>query len=168
MKNKKGFVMTETLVVVVFLVTIFTFIYVSIVPLIGKYEDMIYRQSDVDIVYKLYNIRKMLINDPNKSVITSGEFQRITCGGEGENEKSFTDQDYCRQLMQFLELNDYVLVYASNISNNLGHFDFVSDNMESNYELYDYAHDYLIDSTEDFLILLDNSNHSIAHLVYYK
>ena len=51
MKNKNGFVMTETLVVIVFLVSIFTFVYISIIPLIGKYEDMVYRKSDVDIIY---------------------------------------------------------------------------------------------------------------------
>ena len=75
MIDKKGFVLTETLIVIVFLVTIFTFIYVSIVPLMGKYEDMTVRSSDIDIVYidyldllrmNTYNIEKKEAVDPTK------------------------------------------------------------------------------------------------------
>ena len=36
--NKKGFVLAETLVVAVFMATIFTIIYVNFYPLIGEYE----------------------------------------------------------------------------------------------------------------------------------
>ena len=57
LKNKKGFFMTETLVVIVFIATIFTFIYISVIPLIGIYEDKSERENDIDIVYKLYNIK---------------------------------------------------------------------------------------------------------------
>ena len=49
--NKRGFALTETLVVIVFLVSIFTFIYVSIIPLIGKYENIISSENDIDMVY---------------------------------------------------------------------------------------------------------------------
>ncbi len=82
MKNNKGFVMTETLVVTVFLVTIFTFIYVSIVPLVGKYEDIITREADIDIVYKLYHIRQLVYSDGNRATITNlgnSTYKKITC-----------------------------------------------------------------------------------------
>ena len=70
MKNKKGFVLTETLIVTVFLISIFTFVYVSIIPLLGKYDDLTSRSSNIDIVYKLYYIRNMINNDTNKTTIT--------------------------------------------------------------------------------------------------
>ena len=45
--NKKGFFMVETLVVIVFCAGIFTFLYVSVLPLIGTYNDLI-----VNFLYK--------------------------------------------------------------------------------------------------------------------
>ena len=45
--NKKGFFMTETLMVIVFVASIFTFIYISIIPLVGKYNDKTKRESDI-------------------------------------------------------------------------------------------------------------------------
>ncbi len=154
MRNNKGFVMTETLVVTIFLVTIFTFIYVSIVPLIGKYEDLTYRDSDVDIVYKLYHIRKMFNKDANKTTITSNSFQDFDCDD--------LEDTSCNFLMEYLELrnddvNNYLLVYANNIN------DQKDDFQSFNKEMYDYILKYT-DFEGHVLVLLDTKNHTIAHL----
>ena len=153
MKNKNGFVMTETLVVIVFLVSIFTFVYISIVPLLGRYEDLVYRKSDIDIVYKLYHVRKMLEVDPNRSMITSSGFNNITCD-------DFDDFNYCNKLMEYLGLNDYLLVYTDNIIDDLSNFE------NLNKDMYDYISNYQ-DLTEKYLVLLDTNKHTIAHLAYY-
>lgn len=152
MKNKKGFVLTETLVVTVFLVTIFTFVYVSIIPLFGKYEDMAYRDADIDIVYKLYNIRKMISNDDNNATIASNTFKRITCS-------DLNDTTSCNKLIEYLELNNYILVYADNIQNRL------TDFSNLNTEMYKYVSKHK-DFNERVLVLLDQNRHTIAHLLF--
>lgn len=152
MKNKKGFVLTETLVVTVFLVTIFTFVYVSIVPLFGKYEDMAYRGSDIDIVYKLYNIRKMISNDANNSTIENNTFKRITCS-------DLSNTTSCNKLIEYLELNNYILVYADNIQNRLTNFSSLNEEM----------YNYVLKNKEfggSVLVLLDQNRHTIAHLSF--
>ena len=50
--NKKGFVLMETLVVTVFTLFIFTILYNSIVPLLGKYTELAY-YNDLDTTYSL-------------------------------------------------------------------------------------------------------------------
>lgn len=154
MKNNKGFVMTETLVVTVFLVTIFTFIYISIVPLIGKYEDLVAREGDIDIIYKLYNIRKFMLVDPYKDIIIEPGKNTITC-----NSFSDTNREYCNKMMEYLELDNYILVYVDDIYDNLGYIKSVSE------EMYDYILQYDIVQS-DVLILLDQNKHTIGYLSY--
>ena len=49
--NKKGFVLMETLVVTVFVMFIFTVLYNSVVPLLGKYTELSY-YDDLDTSHK--------------------------------------------------------------------------------------------------------------------
>lgn len=149
--------MTETLVVVVFLVTICTFVYVSVVPLMGKYEDLIDRERDIDIVYKLYNIRKLLYADNNKGTIVQNNIKEITCA-------DFAKNDYCNKLMEQMELTNYELIYVKDIYNNLNAIRQIDANLNTT-ELYRYIRAYQNDEGE-YLILLDRDRHTIAHLMY--
>jgi len=157
MINKKGFVLTETLVVTVFLVTIFTFIYVSIIPLMGKYDDMTYRNSNIDIVYKLYVIREMIDKDSNKNIILANTFKNL-------GRSDFADSNYYDHLIEYLELNDYLLVIADNINNRLTNFDSLSG--DTNNEMYDYVSKYKSFEGK-VLVLLDKNNHTVAHLLVH-
>ena len=166
MKNKKGFVLTETLVVTVFLVTIFTFIYVSIIPLMGRYDDLIDRENDIDIVYKLYNIRELLLQDDNRITITEEGFNSdIRCD-------SFAKIDYCNKLFEQLELTNYRLIYVNNIYNHRSDIQDVDTELNTT-EIYQYIKKYE-DNPGEYLILLDLSKdkytnepkHTIAHLLY--
>ena len=150
--NKKGFFMTETLMVIVFVTIIFTFLYVSVIPLIGNYNDKVVRQSDIDIVYKLYSIRKMINMDSNKENIMEGEYKTITC-----EDFTNTNKDYCNRLMNILELTDYRLIYTDNISSL---YEIIDDK-----EIKDYLKDYK-DDNENAIILLDKNKHTITHLNY--
>jgi hypothetical protein len=160
--NNKGFVLTETLVVTVFLVTIFTFVYVSIIPLMGDYDDLSYRMSDDDIVYKLYHIRKMINADSHKNTIVSGTFSAITCSG-------LDNPTECNKLMDYLELrsnntDNYILIFASSVSARLQNF--ANYTPDTQREMYNYLRKH-----EDFegkvLVLLDKKKHTIAHLAIY-
>ena len=149
-KNKKGFVLTETLMVTVFVVVVFTFIYTAIIPLIGIYRDMSEREQDIDIVYKLYHIRKMILNDRNEYTITSNNVKRIVCN-------DFSDVTYCNSLMSKLELSNYELYYTSSIQNNMNSSLFST-------EVKDYLANYST-TNKKTVILLDKINHTIAHLL---
>ena len=153
LKNKKGFVLTETLVVAVFLVTIFTFIYTTVIPLIGKYKDMAERESDIGIVYKLYHIRKMIADDENRNVIMYGEPKRITCS-------DFSDATYCNNLMNYLGLDEYVLIHVAGVEDNL-------DTIRSiNSEIADYVSS--MNDDGNLIVLLDLKTHTIAHLKFVE
>ncbi len=167
MKNKKGFVMNETLVVIVFLVIIFTFIYVSIVPLIGTYEGIIERNMDVDILYKLYHVRKMLFSDPNKSIILDDSIKSLTCD-------DFTDHTYCNELIRFLELADYAKVGENTYvltepKYKLVYVNDIYDNLEAvksiDYDMWDYIRRYQKQEGQ-YLILIDLDSHAVGHLLY--
>ena len=171
MNNKKGFALTETLVVTVFLVTIFTFIYVSIVPLMGRYDDLIDREKDIDIVYKLYNIREILLHDDNRTVITSSGWDgNLVCN-------KFAKAEYCAKLFEQLELTNYRLIYVNNIHSHIDDIKAVDEELDRNTskkeEIYKYIRQYEDDEGE-YLILLDLSpdkytkepKHTIAHLLY--
>ena len=158
MKNKKGFVLTETLVVTVFLVTISTFIYVSIVPLMGRYEDLVNREKSIDIVYKLNNIRQLLIDDDNKDTITNGNYNNnVTCD-------QFARSTYCTKLMQQMELTNFRLIYVNNIYNNIGIIRGVDTELNIT-DLYQYIKAY-IDDEGSYLILVDLKTHTVAHLLF--
>ena len=157
--NKKGFALTEVLVVVVFLVSIFTFIYISIVPLIGKYENTVSTEKDIDIIYKLYHIRKLIMSDENRASVTDGNVEEIKCS-------DLSNSEYCINLMDQLELrhagvDNYVIIYANNLNvNNLNSIKIIND------EIGNYAEKYKNEITERSLFLLDTSKHSIANLYY--
>ena len=57
--NKKGFVLAETLVVAVFMATIFTIIYVNFYPLIGEYEKR-ENYDDLDSKYDIYWFKRLV------------------------------------------------------------------------------------------------------------
>ena len=142
--------MTETLMVIVFVTAIFTFIYISVIPLIGNYNDKIVRESDIDIVYKAYSIRKALNKDNNKDIMTDDKIENITC-------KNFSNKNYCNELMKALELDNYIFLYTKSIKDNF------SDIKNIDGEIGEYIEKYKEDDGEA-IILLDKNKHTIVHL----
>lgn len=61
--NKKGFVLAETLVVTVFVMTIFTIIYANFYPIYGKYQEREYF-DDIDSTYNVYWLKRFF-EDPH-------------------------------------------------------------------------------------------------------
>ena len=78
MKNKKGFVLLETLVVTIFTLIIFTLLYTTTVPLLGKYKDLSY-YNDIDITYDLYYLKRLIKNDNKYNDINNSSYQSIKC-----------------------------------------------------------------------------------------
>ena len=157
--NKRGFALTETLVVVVFLVSIFTFIYVSIIPLIGKYENVINTEKDIDVVYKLYHVRKLIMSDANMDNVTDSEVESINCG-------NLSKSTLCNKLMEHLELRDsnidnYVLIYAESLNDSN-----IATIKTINKEIGDYADKYKSEIFGKILFLLDSKRHTVSHLYF--
>lgn len=59
-KNNKGFVLIELLIVAVFTASLFTFLYVNVVPLMGDYEQK-EKYDTLDTKYVLYDLRKEIL-----------------------------------------------------------------------------------------------------------
>ena len=149
--NKKGFVLTEVLMVTVFLVTIFIFIYTAIFPLIGKYRYMAERDNNIDIIYKLYSIRKLIKNDYNSVSVTDAPIKKITCN-------DLDNEEECLELMNYLDLDNYDLMYINNIADN------INDSL-LNEETRAYLSKHLEDENPT-LVLNDKKNHMTVHLTY--
>lgn len=145
MLNNKAYVLTETLVVTTFLIGLFTFVYISIIPLTGKYEDKIKRLSDVDIVYKLYHLKKMV---KESNLVLEENVQKISCDNLNGD---------CKKLVTFLELNNFDLLYVNNIKNNyislIEEYHLLENNIDKNDE-------------ENSLILIDKDKNTFAILKY--
>lgn len=67
--NQKGFALAETLIVSVFVMTIFTIIFLNFFPMMGEYER---RQNydDVDSIYKVFLIKRMFESPQANSITT--------------------------------------------------------------------------------------------------
>ena len=94
--NKKGFVLMETLVVTIFTLFTFTILYNTIVPLLGKYNELSY-YNDLDTTYDLFHIRKFLYDDPNYKNVINDNYKVITC-----NNGTVLNQEACYNLFDFL------------------------------------------------------------------
>lgn len=105
--NNHGFVLAETLVVSVFLVVIFTMIYVNYYPIIGEYEKR-ENYDDVDSEYAAYWI-KTLIEDANytispekKTSLNSNQYFQFECSDFPENS---TQRSLCINLVKAFEID---------------------------------------------------------------
>ena len=105
-QNKKGFVLLETLVVTIFTLIIFTLLYTSVVPLLGRYDTLSY-YNDLDITYDLYYLKKMLLADSNYESISNLDYQNITCG-------SLNDIETCQEYFQALNINPSRVTWDKN------------------------------------------------------
>ena len=55
--NKKGFALVETLIVSVFVATVFTIMYTNFFPMFGEYERR-ERYDDVDSIYRTFVLKR--------------------------------------------------------------------------------------------------------------
>ena len=106
--NNQGFVLLETVIVSVFIISIFTFIYISIVPLLGKYEELAY-EYDFDIAYKLYHVRDAMYKDSNYKEMIKEKYSVI-------DSSKFNDDEYFYALENALfSGNSHTIVYIRKI-----------------------------------------------------
>lgn len=101
--NKKGFVLAETLVVAVFMATIFTIIYVNFYPLIGEYEKREF-YDDLDSKYDIYWFKRLVQNKQALPKDKWAEFTGVEYNANCDNNKD----GYCDSESGVLYNQQYV------------------------------------------------------------
>lgn len=148
-QNKKGFVLLETLIVTIFTLIIFTVLYTSVVPLLGRYDTLSY-YNDLDTTYDLYYIRNMLFNDSNYSTIDNNDYKKLSCS-------DLDNKTYCYNLFAAMGINDnseLIFVNMNTGLNNLKNDSLVSDDIK----------DYVTRINETGCILILQNNSYISYL----
>lgn len=85
--NKKGFVLAEAIIVGTFVLTLFTFLFLNVVPLVGKYES-IEKYDTINGAYNTNLIRTMILQDNNsKKILELG----------GSSYKNYTKETLCKE-----------------------------------------------------------------------
>ncbi len=116
--GNRGFILVETLIVAVFIMTIFILIYRNSVPMIGKYEELSHF-DDLDSVYAANMVRKMVTNylsfEQIDSLLSTATYADISdCG----NSNLYTDASYCTKLKENLQIenDDVIFITRYNLS----------------------------------------------------
>lgn len=110
-KNNKGFVLIETLVVTVFVMAVFSVIYINFYPLAGEYERREF-YDDVDSKYGTYWVKRFVQSNSYDffkangadATINSSKFYDFTC-----NTLSGSDKTLCLEMWNRLGVTKAVV-----------------------------------------------------------
>ena len=115
--NNKGFVLAEAIIVGVFILSLFTFLFVNIVPLIGKYEAV--KQYDtIDAVYNANMVRMVMLENTNaNSFFPTGSAKYVKYSAESFCNKLKNDgedvnsQPFCKKLLSktYLDVSNVIV-----------------------------------------------------------
>ena len=123
MKNNKGFILIELLVVAVFTSALFTFLYVNVIPLIGDYEKE-ERYDTVETKYILYDIRKSILEFDDgtwtniKTKVNNDGLTRLYCYNNNKihfynNTCDTTDDNTLSKVYQIYDIKSlYIIRYG--------------------------------------------------------
>ena len=110
--NKKGFILVETLIVTLFVLTLFILVYQNLVPSLGEYERMS-SYDDVDSVYAINLFKQSLLRYGNMDYITSYLTNHTYLDISNCNDqKIYKNSNYCDKLKKTLSIsdNDYIFI----------------------------------------------------------
>ncbi len=101
--DKKGFILIETLIVAVFVTSIFIMIFTNALPIMAEYQ-RIEHYDDLDGKYAAHYIRRLIITDSNwSSIMTiSGTYKVINCA-------AFNQSEECEDLVNSLRITNMYL-----------------------------------------------------------
>ncbi len=129
--NNKGFVLVETLIVSVFLVTIFSILYNNFYPLMGEYER---RESfdDIDSKYAIYWIKRMVQDsyyNLDKTAISNNKYVEFSCNNFSDtNKKAICNETIKRVSTTQIYIIDFITVnFKNKIRNNSSFKDGIRD-----------------------------------------
>ena len=104
--NKKGFILVETLIVTVFVMTLFTYVYINVIPNMGEYEKMTH-YDDIDSIYASNLIKQLTIRYANTIYIDeylkdNTYIQMNNC----DDKNLYIDSNYCKVLQKNLGISN--------------------------------------------------------------
>lgn len=104
--NKKGFLLAEAIVVGVFVLSLFTFLFVNVVPLVGQYEAM-EKYDTINGAYNANLIRTMILEDDNSEEILNlgSNPYKIYEREDLCSDKNLDKENYCWKLLGDTYLN---------------------------------------------------------------
>ena len=116
--NKKGFVLVETLIVTVFVMTLFTVVYQTVIPYMGEYEKMS-SYDDIDSIYASNLLKQMITRYANTKYIDEYlENNTYIQMNDCSNKNLYINSNYCTKLQENLGISDsdYVFITDYNIA----------------------------------------------------
>ena len=121
-KSEKGFMLLETLVVTVFIATLFAFIYQNTIPLFGEYKQRL-KYDDIDSVYAADLFRQMILADYNYNDLVSGLgndpsniYKDISDCRKNVSGYNYENDELCEMLKQSLNISAiYLTHYDTNL-----------------------------------------------------
>ncbi len=120
--NTRGFALAETLIVSVFVMSIFSLMYVNFFPMVGEYEKR-EKYDDIDSVYNTYLIKRLF----EDNTINKGRFQSFRTEVSSRKYSDLSNKcsslfydsskaDYCSKLFSKINV-DKVYLTTYNITN---------------------------------------------------
>lgn len=112
--NKKGFALVETLIVTVFVMTMFILIYQNVVPMIGEYEKMA-NYDDIDSIYAANLYKQVLLRYGDLSYIDQQLNDNSYLDISDCNDTNiYTSSDYCNKIKVALNVSDSDNIFITN------------------------------------------------------
>lgn len=115
--NNRGAILLETLIVSVFIMTIFVLVYRNTVPLMGEYQKL-ENFDDVDSVYAANLIKNMVVTYVSSERIetllgTNSYYDISNCDQVIEGISLYDDSNYCKTLKNNLHIEDDDIMYIT-------------------------------------------------------
>ena len=155
--NKHGFVLAETLVVVIFVMIIFTLMYSSAVPLLGRYDE-ISLYDDLDTTYDVYQFKSLIEASDSALNVVNAHYKKIDCS-------NFSSEiNRCNSIKEYLNMTslDTILYINTNYLNE------VINDPSIREEIRDYLSYVKIDPDKCILILDHDEHISYMDFTEYK
>ena len=104
--NKKGFILAEAIVVGVFVLSLFTFLFTNIIPLVGQYEAL-EKYDTISSVYNANLIRMMILEDEKAADILSlgSNPYKVYSKDTLCDSSTMKNVNYCKKLLSDTFLN---------------------------------------------------------------
>lgn len=105
-KNQnKGFILLETLIVSVFMLSIFTFLYINIVPMNQRYSKTKH-YDNLTSVYVADEIRYLIASDPNFDALVGGMDNLVVVHKDITNCNYYANTEICHALQTAFGITD--------------------------------------------------------------
>ncbi len=157
--NNKGFMMLETLVVSVFVITILTYLYIQFINLKSNYS-VSFKYDTINDLYKSQEIDEYIsTNVGYKKLITSNDME-IYFNNKCNLSYFSSTQDYCNELMDKLEVTTSLLIKPTT--------DIDGINDKYGKELKKYIKAIAGNNTNNYYIITEFEDETFSSIIVYE